>query len=114
MKNVHEAVKAGRLRELVLFLDRRKLAVARDKFGRCSLHLAVLYEQPTIVQYIVQTYIETLQTLDNVGVRQTGGAVNKANKFKRVLNACFTLYTKERRSNANEKKVYCLKLEKSF
>lgn len=42
------------------------LAIGKNNYGRCSLHIAVLCQQEEIVDYIINTFPETLKLGDNV------------------------------------------------
>jgi hypothetical protein len=53
----------GKVREV---LNSGRLAVARNKYGRCSLHVAVLAEKEEIVDFIATTYPICLGAGDNV------------------------------------------------
>lgn len=44
----------------------RLLAIGKNSYGRCSLHIAVLCQQEEIVDYLANTFPETLKVGDNV------------------------------------------------
>lgn len=42
------------------------LAIGRNSYGRCALHIAVLCQQEEIVDYLANTFPDTLKIGDNV------------------------------------------------
>lgn len=42
------------------------LAMGKNSYGRCTLHVAVLCEQEEIVDYVANTFPDTLKIGDNV------------------------------------------------
>lgn len=42
------------------------LAIGKNSYGRCTLHIAVLCQQEEIVDYLANTFPETLKVGDNV------------------------------------------------
>lgn len=42
------------------------LAIGKNSYGRCSLHIAVLCQQEEIVDYLANTFKDTLKLGDNV------------------------------------------------
>lgn len=42
------------------------LAIGRNSYGRCTLHIAVLCQQEEIVDYLANTFTDTLKIGDNV------------------------------------------------
>lgn len=42
------------------------LAMGKNSYGRCTLHIAVLCQQEEIVDYLANTFPETLHVGDNV------------------------------------------------
>lgn len=44
------------------------LAIGKNSYGRCSLHIAVLCQQEEIVDYIANTFPDTLKIGDNVSL----------------------------------------------
>lgn len=70
IRAVHDAARAGNLRQLQAALDRRKFAVARDRRSSSAatpLHLAVLLGQTAVVRYLAGRFPETLSVRDAKG-----------------------------------------------
>lgn len=42
------------------------LAMGKNSYGRCTLHIAVLCQQEELVDYLANTFPETLHVGDNV------------------------------------------------
>lgn len=63
---VLKAAQTGVVRDLQQALERRSLAIARDKCGRGPLHIALLANQSDAAQYIVTNFPETLKARDNM------------------------------------------------
>lgn len=42
------------------------LAIGKNSYGRCTLHIAVLCQQEEIVDYLASTFPDTLRIGDNV------------------------------------------------
>ncbi len=70
--NIHKAVREGDMREFKQLVDRRKLAMARDRKGCTPLHDAIVYEQTDVVRYIASNYSTVLNAPDYVGDCQVG------------------------------------------
>ncbi|MCP9259005.1 Ankyrin repeat protein [Dirofilaria immitis] len=49
---IHKAIRKGDLKHLKELFTSKKLAIARNRFGRTPLHTAILYEQTEIIRYI--------------------------------------------------------------
>ncbi|XP_011496790.1 PREDICTED: uncharacterized protein LOC105361346 isoform X2 [Ceratosolen solmsi marchali] len=68
---IHSAIRSGdpvKVRQLLEVNGEgaRLLVLGKNATGRCALHIAVLREYPEIVQYIANTYPETLCLGDNL------------------------------------------------
>ena len=68
---VHEAIRSGdelKVREVLESNGEgaRLLALGKNSTGRCSLHLAVLFEHEEILRYLAKAHPETLTVGDNV------------------------------------------------
>ncbi|KAJ8682809.1 hypothetical protein QAD02_018601 [Eretmocerus hayati] len=68
---LHRAIRLGDLMQLRDLFDSRGdgaklLAMGKNRFGRCTLHTAVLNEQVDIVQHIAKNYPDTLRVGDNL------------------------------------------------
>ncbi|XP_050418573.2 FK506-binding protein 5 [Patella vulgata] len=61
-----KAVESGVLRDVAQYLDRKKIALAKDIYGRSPLHIAVLIENKEIVQYIIKHYPTAVKCRDNL------------------------------------------------
>ncbi|XP_076180840.1 uncharacterized protein LOC143153464 isoform X2 [Ptiloglossa arizonensis] len=67
---VHDAVTRGSLAEtqrLISEESKKKLAIAKDPAGTPLLHKAVYYDQPDIVEWLVQNYPTTVHQKDKEG-----------------------------------------------
>lgn len=49
-------------------LNRKRFALSRDNYGASPLHLAILYEKPEIIQFIISTYPQIIDGPDNVSI----------------------------------------------
>jgi hypothetical protein len=65
--NIHKAVREGDMHQFKQLVDRRKLAMARDRMGCTPLHDAIVYEQTDVVRYIASNYPTVLNAPDYVG-----------------------------------------------
>lgn len=72
-ERVHHAIRQGALNEVQeLLADENEtgsgklLAIGRNNYGRCTLHIAVLCQQEEIVDYLANKFPETLFIGDNV------------------------------------------------
>ncbi|XP_059474842.1 uncharacterized protein LOC132196306 [Neocloeon triangulifer] len=63
---IHSAIRSGDLGKVREVLNSSRLAVARNKFGRCALHVAVLTEQEKIVEFIAIKFPICLAAGDNL------------------------------------------------
>ncbi|XP_070506432.1 uncharacterized protein [Chironomus tepperi] len=54
------------VKETLQYNDGAKLARAKNYYGRCSLHVAVLVENEEIVEYIASNFRQTLKVGDNL------------------------------------------------
>ncbi|KAK6166836.1 hypothetical protein SNE40_023450 [Patella caerulea] len=61
-----KAVESGVLRDVAQYLDRKKIALAKDIYGRSPLHIAVLIENKEIVEYIIKHYPTAVKCRDNL------------------------------------------------
>ncbi|XP_041365901.1 uncharacterized protein LOC121380929 [Gigantopelta aegis] len=60
------SVESGVLRDVAQSLSRRKLALAKDIYGRSPLHMAVLLEHKDIAEFIVKNVPITVKCRDNM------------------------------------------------
>ncbi|XP_054015375.1 acyl-CoA-binding domain-containing protein 6-like [Hylaeus anthracinus] len=70
ISQVHDAVARGSLSEtqrLISEESKKKLTIAKDPSGTPLLHKAVYYDQPEIVEWLVQNYPITVQQKDKEG-----------------------------------------------
>lgn len=72
-ERVHYAIRQGTLEEVMSLLadendtgSGKLLAMGKNSYGRCTLHVAVLCQQEEMVDYIANTFPDTLQIGDNV------------------------------------------------
>ncbi|KAK4876069.1 hypothetical protein RN001_012491 [Aquatica leii] len=72
-ERVHHAIRQGASGEVFSLLADEKdtgsgklLAIGKNSYGRCALHIAVLCQQEEIVDYLVNTFPETLHIGDNL------------------------------------------------
>ncbi|XP_025264040.1 uncharacterized protein LOC105255266 isoform X2 [Camponotus floridanus] len=70
-EEVHAAIRANDVDRVKELLNKNNgggklLAVGKNSFGRCALHIAVLWENEEIVKFIARTYPETLRIGDNL------------------------------------------------
>lgn len=74
-ERVHYAIRQNALEEVKAMLadenetgSGKLLAIGKNSYGRCTLHVAVLCQQEEIVDYLANTFTETLKVGDNVSV----------------------------------------------
>lgn len=74
---MHHAIREGNLTDVRQMLadandtgSGRLLAIGKNSYGRCTLHVAVLCQQEEIVDYLANTFPETLSIGDNVSFNQ--------------------------------------------
>ncbi|KAF5306989.1 hypothetical protein FQR65_LT07212 [Abscondita terminalis] len=72
-ERVHHAIRQGAATEVFSLLADEKdtgsgklLAIGKNSYGRCTLHIAVLCQQEEIVDFLVNTFPETLHIGDNL------------------------------------------------
>ncbi|KAL3268350.1 hypothetical protein HHI36_007464 [Cryptolaemus montrouzieri] len=72
-ERVHHVIRKGAIRDLMELLadendtgSGKLLAVGKNSYGRCSLHIAVLWQQEEIVDYLANTFPDTLRLGDNL------------------------------------------------
>nr|CAD7411600.1 unnamed protein product [Timema cristinae] len=69
---VHQAIRQGSLEQVTSMLTPEEgvgaglLAVGKNLYGRCSLHVAVLCQNEDVVQFIANKFPETLRVGDNL------------------------------------------------
>ncbi|GIY51950.1 tankyrase-1 [Caerostris extrusa] len=85
IREIHQAVSQGKLRDVQHLIDRKKLAFCRDHNGASPLHKAVIFGHQDIIEYLVKRY---------------GGVIHI-----RDHNRNFSLEKKEKRSNVYKKKT---------
>ncbi|GFW23196.1 ANK_REP_REGION domain-containing protein [Trichonephila clavipes] len=64
--DVHRAVMRDQLEHVVILLENKKLALARDQLGATPLHKAVWFGHYKIAHFISQQFPETLNAIDLV------------------------------------------------
>lgn len=76
-ERVHHAIREGSLADMKKMLadenetgSGKLLAIGKNSYGRCALHIAVLCQQEEIVDFIANTFPETLHIGDNVSTFQ--------------------------------------------
>ncbi|KAL1497770.1 hypothetical protein ABEB36_008672 [Hypothenemus hampei] len=72
-ERVHHAIRQGFISEVMSLMADEKdtgsgklLAIGKNTYGRCSLHVAVLCQQEEIVDYLANTFTDTLKIGDNL------------------------------------------------
>ncbi|KAB0795470.1 hypothetical protein PPYR_12309 [Photinus pyralis] len=72
-ERVHHAIRQGSIYEVTSLLadenetgSGKLLAIGKNSYGRCTLHIAVLCQQEEIVDYLVNTFPDTLNVGDNL------------------------------------------------
>lgn len=66
-EKLHRAIRTANVNDVKYFVDlNEKLAAAKNYFGRCALHIAVLREQEEIVQFLCTKIKSLLLVGDNV------------------------------------------------
>uniref|UniRef100_A0AAR5PMT0 Uncharacterized protein n=3 Tax=Dendroctonus ponderosae TaxID=77166 RepID=A0AAR5PMT0_DENPD len=72
-ERVHHAIRQGSIANVMALLadendtgSGKLLAIGKNSYGRCSLHIAVLCQQEEIVDYLVNTFVDTLRIGDNL------------------------------------------------
>lgn len=58
------------LEHVVILLENKKLAMARDQLGATPLHKAVLFGHYKIAHYISQQFPDTLNAIDMVSTKK--------------------------------------------
>jgi len=74
-ERVHHSIRRGSISEVMTLLadendtgSGKLLAIGKNTYGRCSLHIAVLCQQEEIVDYLAITFPDTLRIGDNVSL----------------------------------------------
>lgn len=74
-ERVHHSIRRGSITEVMTLLadendtgSGKLLAIGKNTYGRCSLHIAVLCQQEEIVDYLAITFPDTLRIGDNVSI----------------------------------------------
>ncbi|CAH1378850.1 unnamed protein product [Tenebrio molitor] len=72
-ERVHHAIRLGSINDVTTLLadendtgSGKLLAMGKNNYGRCSLHIAVLCQQEEIVDYLANTFPDTLKLGDNL------------------------------------------------
>ncbi|KAK5645386.1 hypothetical protein RI129_006686 [Pyrocoelia pectoralis] len=72
-ERVHHAIRQGSINEVTSLLadenetgSGKLLAIGKNSYGRCTLHIAVLCQQEEIVDFLVNTFPDTLNVGDNL------------------------------------------------
>lgn len=63
---LHSCVEKGDLQMISKLAGEKRCAFGKDKAGRTLLHNAVLYEQPEIVEFLLEQFPSLINTLDSV------------------------------------------------
>lgn len=66
ISSVFKAVQTEGLRDLHQALERKKLAIAKDEFGRSPLHIAILVGHKEAAEYLIRTFPVAMKCKDNV------------------------------------------------
>ncbi|GFT97965.1 ANK_REP_REGION domain-containing protein, partial [Nephila pilipes] len=66
IREIHQAVSQGRLRDVQHLIDRKKLAFCRDHNGASPLHKAVIFGHQDIIEYLVKRYGGVIHIRDHV------------------------------------------------
>ncbi|KAF8791369.1 Tonsoku-like protein like [Argiope bruennichi] len=66
IRDIHQAVSQGRLRDVQHLIDRKKLAFCRDHNGASPLHKAVIFGHQDIIEYLVKRYGGVIHIRDHV------------------------------------------------
>ncbi|CAL1264914.1 unnamed protein product, partial [Larinioides sclopetarius] len=67
IREIHQAVSQGRLRDVQHLIDRKKLAFCRDHNGASPLHKAVIFGHQDIIEYLVKRYGGVIHIRDHQG-----------------------------------------------
>ncbi|XP_044261810.1 uncharacterized protein LOC123009499 [Tribolium madens] len=72
-ERVHHAIRLGSINDVTALLadenetgSGKLLAIGKNSYGRCSLHIAVLCQQEEIADYLANTFPDTLKLGDNL------------------------------------------------
>ncbi|XP_066156618.1 serine/threonine-protein phosphatase 6 regulatory ankyrin repeat subunit B isoform X3 [Euwallacea fornicatus] len=72
-ERVHHSIRQGSIADVMVLLadendtgSGKLLAIGKNTYGRCSLHVAVLCQQEEIVDYLANTFKDTLRIGDNL------------------------------------------------
>lgn len=73
-EQLHSAIRSGNMEEMESILTPEAgkgnlLAVAKNGYGRCCLHIAVLCQNEEMTKYIATNFRETLRVGDNVSAK---------------------------------------------
>lgn len=67
IREIHQAVSQGRLRDVQHLIDRKKLAFCRDHNGASPLHKAVIFGHQDVIEYLVKRYAGSIHIRDHQG-----------------------------------------------
>lgn len=74
-ERVHHAIRQGSVSDVMSLLadendtgSGKLLSIGKNSYGRCTLHIAVLCQQEEIVDYLANTFPDTLKLGDNVSI----------------------------------------------
>jgi hypothetical protein len=73
-EQLHSAIRQGNIEEMKIILTPEAgkgnlLAVAKNGYGRCCLHIAVLCQDEEMTRFIATNFRETLRVGDNVSAK---------------------------------------------
>nr|KAG5709420.1 hypothetical protein BaRGS_029269 [Batillaria attramentaria] len=87
---IHKAVQEGRVKDVKGLLDRKHLALAADHTGLPPLQKAVIFQQPELVQYLVEDFPDTVGVKDNLGrtaLHYAAGVSDEGAMYKTLQDA---------------------------
>ncbi|KAG8192459.1 hypothetical protein JTE90_017989 [Oedothorax gibbosus] len=67
IREIHQSVSQGRLRDVQHLIDRKKLAFCRDHNGASPLHKAVIFGHQDVIEYLAKRYGGVIHIRDHQG-----------------------------------------------